>query len=324
MDTLGNVLTDLRYGGISSPTLFLLAAAAIVVITIDYFWKQYACRKIDEEIADNREVKAEAATNDEQKLSRHWTDEDLFKQPPPNEECPICMLTHPLDNLQQQYQECCGKVICKGCVCADEAANSRTICSFCRSPASTSREDLLKRTKKRAEGDDAVAMRNLGCYYYDGRYGLKQNYNKALKLFLRAGELGYAASYFNIAQAYLNGEGVERDMKKAKHYYELAAMGGDAKARHNLGFFEEIEGNTSIAMKHYMIAAAAGYDNSLTNIRKGYMNGQATKDDFEKALRTHKEAKDEMKSDQRDAAADFLRRLDYPSPEYNHHQNRGP
>ena len=33
------------------------------------------------------------------------------------------------------------------------------------------------------------------------------------------------------------------------------------------------------------------------------MNGHATKDDFEKALRAHKDAKDEMKSDQRDAAA---------------------
>jgi hypothetical protein len=36
------------------------------------------------------------------------------------------------------------------------------------------------------------------------------------------------------------------------------------------------------------------------------MNGHATKDDFEKALRAHKEANDEMKSDQRDAAAAFL------------------
>ena len=33
------------------------------------------------------------------------------------------------------------------------------------------------------------------------------------------------------------------------------------------------------------------------------MNGHAAKDDFEKALRAHKDAKDEMKSDQRDAAA---------------------
>ena len=36
------------------------------------------------------------------------------------------------------------------------------------------------------------------------------------------------------------------------------------------------------------------------------MHGHATKDDFEKALRTHKDAKDEMKSEQREAAAAAL------------------
>ena len=33
------------------------------------------------------------------------------------------------------------------------------------------------------------------------------------------------------------------------------------------------------------------------------MNGHVSKDDFEKALRAHKEATDEMKSDHREAAA---------------------
>ena len=46
---------------------------------------------------------------------------------------------------------------------------------------------------------------------------------------------------------------------------------------------------------------------SLEEIRNGYMNGYVTKDDFEKALRAHKEAKDEMKSDQREEAAAYLR-----------------
>ena len=54
-----------------------------------------------------------------------------------------------------------------------------------------------------------------------------------------------------------------------------------------------------------MISAIAGDDDSLEKIRKCYMNGWATKDDFEKALRAHKEAKDGMRSDQRDAAAAF-------------------
>ena len=39
------------------------------------------------------------------------------------------------------------------------------------------------------------------------------------------------------------------------------------------------------------------------------MNGHVTKDDFEKTLRAHKEAKDAMKSDQRDRASAELAAL---------------
>ena len=39
------------------------------------------------------------------------------------------------------------------------------------------------------------------------------------------------------------------------------------------------------------------------NIRLCFLNGHATKEEFERALRAHKDAKDEMKSDQRDAVA---------------------
>ena len=50
-----------------------------------------------------------------------------------------------------------------------------------------------------------------------------------------------------------------------------------------------------------MIAAGAGDDNSLERIWGAFMAGLATKDDYEKALRAHKGAKDEMRSDQREA-----------------------
>ena len=38
--------------------------------------------------------------------------------------------------------------------------------------------------------------------------------------------------------AYEEGRGVTIDKKKAKHYYELAAMGGSVKSRNNLGVIE--------------------------------------------------------------------------------------
>ena len=57
-----------------------------------------------------------------------------------------------------------------------------------------------------------------------------------------------------------------------------------------------------------MISASAGYDDSLNEIKECFVNGYATKDDFEKALRAHKEAKDEMKSEQRERAYKLSKR----------------
>jgi len=141
--------------------------------------------------------------------------------------------------------------------------------------------------------------------YRDADDDFPQDYAKALELFVRAGELGHAAGYNDVGYAYENGRGVEIDEKKAKYYYELAAMGGDVDARYNLGAVEENAGNMNGALKHYMIAAVGGDDISLKKIQKLYTNGHATKDDYAKALRAYQAYLAEIKSTQRDKAAAF-------------------
>ena len=101
----------------------------------------------------------------------------------------------------------------------------------------------------------------------------------------------------------MNGEGVERDEKKAVHYWELAAMGGQVLARHNLGVFENLAGTMDRALKHFMIAAGSGYYDSLENIKQMFMNGDATKDDYAKALCVYQKNLVEIKSPQRNEAA---------------------
>ena len=54
-----------------------------------------------------------------------------------------------------------------------------------------------------------------------------------------------------------------------------------------------------------MIATGCGHDKSLKKIRKFYVNGHATKDDYAKALRTNQKYIDGIKSAQRDEAAAF-------------------
>jgi hypothetical protein len=236
-------------------------------------------------------------------------DEKLFKQPPPLDDCPICMLRLPYLGTGRMYMSCCGKVICCGCLYAPVHDNQGNViaektCPFCRTPLSTSVEEDMKRMEKRIKLNDARAIYNMGGYYANGLYGLPQNMAKALELWHRAGELGYAESYYHIGNVYKRDGGlVERDENKAKRYYELAAMRGDAMARYNLGVIEANLNNINRALRHWMIAVKDGYSRTLKCIKALYSNGDATKDDYNKALRSYQAYLDEIKSDQRDEAA---------------------
>ena len=96
---------------------------------------------------------------------------------------------------------------------------------------------------------------------------------------------------------------VERDMKKAQHYWELAAMLGDVEARCNLGVLEWNVGNYIRAFKHYMIAATVGSKDALDEVKNGFLKGLVTKDEYASTLRAHQQRLNEMKSDERDKAA---------------------
>ena len=68
-------------------------------------------------------------------------DEKLFKQPPPKEDCPICMLPIPTLSKGSKYKICCGKRICSGCIYAVALRDGGIgICPFCRTPTPTSEE----------------------------------------------------------------------------------------------------------------------------------------------------------------------------------------
>ena len=161
------------------------------------------------------------------------------------------------------------------------------------------------------EAGDPIAVYNLGIYYREGEYGFPQDYDKALELWHRSTELGNAGANNSIGYAYDEGRGVEVDRKKGMYYYELAAMGGNVGARHNLGCMEEEAGKMDRAIKHFMIAVGGGYTGSLERIKGLYTYGHATKDDYTKALQLYQAYLGEIKSDQRDKAAEADERYRY-------------
>ena len=71
------------------------------------------------------------------------------------------------------------------------------------------------------------------------------------------------------------------------HYFELAAMNGDVKARHNLGYIEAQAGNFLRAYKHLILSARAGYKQSLEAVKQGFMKGLVTKEEYAQALRAY-------------------------------------
>jgi len=234
-------------------------------------------------------------------------EEALFKEPPSRDECPICMLTLPINANQSVFKSCCGKIICNGCICAMKMSEGKDLCAFCRMPPPSSVEEIIKRMKKLMDKGNAEAIYNLAGYYEQGSNGLAQDYQKARELTLKAGELGCAGAYFNLGNSYNNGMGVELDKKKAIYYWELAAIKGHVKARHNLGVLEGQAGNHQRAFRHTILSARAGHKGSLDAVKKGFVYGKVfTKVEYADTLRAYHERQKEMKSEERDMVISFL------------------
>jgi hypothetical protein len=230
-------------------------------------------------------------------------DKQLFTQPDGSHlgECHICFLPLPIDNSSSLFHPCCSETICKGCAYAkmimnihDEMKAFR--CPFCRESVNN-REQYRKRHKERIKANDPAAMKEMGVKLYN-----EGDYNGALQYYTKAAELGDLIAHYQLARMYHEGEGVEKNMKKAVRHLEKAAIGGHPYARHNLACIEVDNGNIERAVKHFIIAANLGYEKSMKELWKYYSAGNITKEDLDATLRTHQVAIEETKSEQRDAA----------------------
>ena len=161
----------------------------------------------------------------------------------------------------EQYYECCGKRICRGCIESLFLSDNDEYCPYCKAERKGKTEDeRVNELMKRVDVNDTGAMYVLGTYYFHGQLGLHQDQEKAMTLYARAADLGYSKAHLCIGVGYDYGH--EGDLKKAKFHYEAAAMAGHEVVQFNLGNFEAQSGNMERAMKYWTISASAGHYNA--------------------------------------------------------------
>ena len=79
-------------------------------------------------------------------------------------------------------------------------------------------------------------------------------------------------------------------------------MKGQVESRYWLGVVEYRNGNCELAVRHWMMSAKMGDEDSLNEIKKIFKEGQATKAQYADALLGYRDAVEEMKSPQREEA----------------------
>ena len=217
-------------------------------------------------------------------------------------ECTICYLYIGLPmNKHSKMNVCCMKRLCNGCILAARQRGMRG-CPFCRTPLPTGDASELAMIQKRVDKRDAEAINNLGNKYYYGQLGLAKDVPRAIELWTEAAELGSLEAHFKLGHVYYTGNDVDEDKPRGTHHWQQAAMQGHTPSRHSLGAVEFKEGNYELAVRHWMISAKMGYEDSLNYIKEMFKKGRATKAQYAEALLGYRDAVEETKSPQREEA----------------------
>ena len=218
------------------------------------------------------------------KLEEELKGADLFAPLPPTEDCAICLVPLPLVQSERRYSACCGNEICKACYIENrESINKQNeeknpgkkvalTCPFCREPVPTTYLELLHQLQARCPQNSRNTLTATGELYQDGQYGSARDDLKALDCFIRAVELGSPSACFKIGKSYHDGKGVAVNKERAALFERIGALRGDIDARHNIGHTELYGlGNHEVAIRHWKIAAEAGYQLSLDALKKIYI-----------------------------------------------------
>jgi TPR repeat protein len=248
---------------------------------------------------------------------------DLFAPLPPTEDCAICLVPLlPFVNSETTYLACCGNYICTACSIEHEDSIQKQnkeksagkklalACPLCREPfptGPTADAVEMSQIEARCQMNDHKALSLIGKIYEEGLHGKTKDDLKAIDCFIRAAELGSADACAHIGYGYNEGNGVSVDKERAAFFRRVGALRGSIGARHKIGCCEYESGNHEIGIRHWKIAAEAGYQDSLNRLKDIYNAGGKrpgkefiSKEEMDTIYRSGHDAQMEVKSEERE------------------------
>jgi len=134
---------------------------------------------------------------------------------------------------------------------------------------------LRRAAERKGKAEDHY---HLGCLFYNGHEGLKEDRVAAAKWFRKATAQEHAGAQGELGRYYADGEGVDQNDELAATWVSKAAEQGQARAQGFLGVLyhegKGVEQDDSLAVAWWEKAAVGDDDHSHFNLGLGYMHGK--------------------------------------------------
>lgn len=94
--------------------------------------------------------------------------------------------------------------------------------------------DAYPKLVKLAKEGDMYANFILGAYHNYGIGGIKKDFSQAIKFIEISAKLGHSGACYDMGKFYLEGRGVDKDIDKAKYFFEKAKKQNNVRAAEKL------------------------------------------------------------------------------------------
>lgn len=247
---------------------------------------------------------------------------DLYAEPPPKEECPICC-SHFHGIAPTEFTSLVAGIKYVGVAFIMQTNTLAHNCAFCRESR------LVSRLKERMQLDDPrafhqayteTALCSRATLSGDNQNAPKSSEISGLLYLCRAAELGHAPSILELSIMFNTGNDlIESDKERESLFVDIAARRGDIHARHLLGHQNWLEALNygwfpdpirqresamyyNISAKHFAISASHGHKGSMERLLAMNKQGDLSTENLTKSVSAYRQCVKEEWSEEREEA----------------------